>query len=216
MGIRRRKSQCLSTPSRTPAPSAPRRAPAGPSSRALQSGCVAVGVRGGDPEARLLQLLERAGEVDHPGDRAVLDRARGGLGHRAGHLHRAVLGDDHAVGAQRVGRADDGAQVVRVLDAVEHDDQRRVARGLRPRRAVLQLGVLRSSRSSATTPWCTPPSASGASRSRGDPLHPDARVARAASSSRRAPWRRAAPRRCRGARPRRACARSASSTGLTP
>ena len=65
------------------------------------------------------------------------------------------------VDARRVARPQDRADVVRILDAVEHDDQRR-RRRRRPRPDRRPRSRAASS-TSATTPWCTPPRAARSS-----------------------------------------------------
>ena len=60
----------------------------------------------------------------------MLERPGGGLGHHVGDARRAPLGNDDAARAGGMRGADDGPQVVRVLDAIEHHQQV----GERPRR----------------------------------------------------------------------------------
>jgi hypothetical protein len=66
----------------------------------------------------------------------VLDGAGGGAAHARGDADRAVLGQDHARDPDRGGRAQQGAEVLGVLQAVEHEVERRVGRA----RGVEQLG----------------------------------------------------------------------------
>ena len=75
--------------------------------------------------ALLLELVEGAVEVDHPGHGQVLQGAGGHLGHRAGEASAAALGQHQAVGAEGLGAAHDGAQVVGIGDAVEGHQQGR-------------------------------------------------------------------------------------------
>ncbi len=86
-----------------------------------------VGGRGDrdQPQASLLEVGESAGHVGDLGDRQVLGGAGGGLGRHRGDHGSAVARDDQAVGAGQVGRAGHGAEVVRILDAVEGDQERR-------------------------------------------------------------------------------------------
>ena len=72
--------------------------------------------------AELLQLGQRAGEVLHQRDRHMLERAGGRLGQRAVERRAVAARHDEAAGAERRGRAQDGADVVRVGDLVEHDE----------------------------------------------------------------------------------------------
>ncbi len=88
-----------------------------------------LGLRVGapDPEAGLLRLRQPVGEVADAGDVEVLDGAGRGLAGGGGDLGGAPFGDDDAGGAGELGRAADGAEVARVLDLVEGDDQRALA-----------------------------------------------------------------------------------------
>ena len=72
--------------------------------------------------AELLELGERAGKVLHQRHGHVLERARGRLGERAVERRAVAAGHDEAGRAERRARAQDGADVVRVGDLVEHDD----------------------------------------------------------------------------------------------
>ncbi len=75
------------------------------------------------PEAGFADLLERAREVDHPRPRHALQRARRRFGERAAFGRRmAVLGDDPD-GSERRRRAQDRADIVRVGDLVENQEQ---------------------------------------------------------------------------------------------
>ena len=75
-------------------------------------------------------------------------RAGGGLGHHVRHAGRAPLRNDDRARAGRVRGADDRAQVVRILHAVEHHDQFRAAPrfevGVLPRRAHRDDALVRS------------------------------------------------------------------------
>ena len=55
-----------------------------------------------------------------------VERAGGGLGEHAGLGRRVAAGGDHRVGGEGDGGAQDGADIVRVGDLVEHDDEARV------------------------------------------------------------------------------------------
>ena len=118
-----------------------------------REGGVAVGRERDGPDALLLERLERLRDVRDPGDRAALHRARRGLRDRGGHADGAVLGDDDAVRAERVGGADDRAEVVRVLDPVEHDERAAAGRSRAPRRGASPRSAYRKSATTATTPW---------------------------------------------------------------
>src|SRR5690606_12637501 len=90
-----------------------------------------VGVAGQavDPDAQLLQLAQGAGQVGGAHDRHDVGGAGRGLAHGGIDLHRLVPGDDHGGGAGGGGAAQAGAEVVRVLDAVEHQHQGLAAGG---------------------------------------------------------------------------------------
>lgn len=97
---------------------------------------VAALVQAVDPEAALLQRFQRAAEVPHAGHGEILESAGRGFGHGFGQPRRAALGHDHGGGSGGVGGAHDGAQVVRVLDAVQDNDEPRALQD------VLQFAVL--------------------------------------------------------------------------
>ena len=113
--------------------------------------------------AELLQLGERAGQVLHQRHGHVLERARGRLGQRAVERRAVAARHDEAGGAEHGGRAQDGADVVRVGDLVEHD-QRPAARRAPARSASVGSG---SGSVSSSAPWCTVSGPSRRSRSSG-------------------------------------------------
>src|SRR5438067_8772724 len=100
---------------------------------------VAVRSERDGPDTLLLQLLERSGEVRHAGHRKVLQRSCRGLGHRGRDAGGAIPGHHHAVRPERMRAADQRAQVLRVGDAVEDEQERRAGMA---REDVLELGVL--------------------------------------------------------------------------
>ena len=76
-----------------------------------------------DPDVALLQLAQGPGQV---GDREERHGLRGAAGHLAddgGEPHGAILGSDHRIHACSIRNAQARAQVVRVLDAVEHQQE---------------------------------------------------------------------------------------------
>ena len=97
----------------------------------LPGGQVAADVEGHAPEPGTLDLRDGAGQPADPDQAQVLAGSAAGLDHRARHRRRAALGNDHAVDAGGVGAAEDGAQVLGVLDSVQRQDQARV-RGQQP------------------------------------------------------------------------------------
>jgi hypothetical protein len=84
-----------------------------------------LGVEADGPDAGLFQLVKRPGDVHDIGDRHVVDGAGRGLGRRSFERRRAAGLPDHAAPAARIHRAKNGADVLRILDFVEHHDQRR-------------------------------------------------------------------------------------------
>ena len=112
----------------SPAPPHPRTRAIGPRRSTEESSRSPSGTAATVQMPDLSKLLDAADQVRDPGDGHVLDRPRRRLGRRRGHPGGPVPRHHHAVGPQRVGRPDDGAEVVRVLHAVEQDEQRRAAR----------------------------------------------------------------------------------------
>ena len=78
-------------------------------------------------EAGLVQLAQRVGEVAHLDQVDMLQRAGGGFRQHARFLRAVARGGDQRAGAEGDGRAHDRADIVRVGDLVEHDDQSCVA-----------------------------------------------------------------------------------------
>jgi hypothetical protein len=113
---------------------------------------LALGIGADDPDFPFLHFAQGAREI---GDRDVGDR----LGSAAGDLHGrlrqadgAILGRDDRVRADGVGDAQAGAEVVRILNAVEDEQERPVRRACRERR--------RASRGAASRrPWRSLPGA---------------------------------------------------------
>ena len=129
VGRRTATSQRSRTRRRSPLPSAPstraRSFAAGTSSGVA----VAVGVEGDPPVAERGELLERSGQVDHLDHGDEVEGARGRLGHDAAELGAAPLGQDYGAHLESRGRAQDSAEIVRIVDLVEH--QHHIAAGLR-------------------------------------------------------------------------------------
>src|ERR1039458_4615260 len=76
-----------------------------------------------DPDVLRLQLTDAAGDVDPASHGKVLAGASRCLDHGTGDAGGAALGNDHAIDAGAVGGADERAKVVRVLDAIEHQQK---------------------------------------------------------------------------------------------
>jgi hypothetical protein len=80
-------------------------------------------VEADDPEVLLFEVFEGADEVDDTGDAEMLGGTGAGLdGHRA-ERSGAALGEDDAIDAGTVGYAKEGAQVLRVLNAIESQNK---------------------------------------------------------------------------------------------
>ena len=86
------------------------------------------------PEARRRHVVERAGEIDHPRPGHRLQRPARRLGQRARFARRVPVLRDDAERVERGGRAQDGADIVRVRDLIEHQQRPAV------RRLVEQVG----------------------------------------------------------------------------
>ncbi|MNE65844.1 hypothetical protein D3C80_1613610 [compost metagenome] len=78
-----------------------------------------------NPQATLLEFFQCARKVSHGHQRDHFGSAAGHFPHRRGQGCRLVLGHDHRQRTRRIGGAQAGAEVVRVSDTVEHQDQRR-------------------------------------------------------------------------------------------
>ncbi len=133
-----------------------------------------VGVGAPDPVAGLLRLGQPIGQIADAGDLEVLDGARRGLADDGGDFGRAAFGDDDAGGAGELGRAADGAEVARVLDLVEGDQQRVFLRaGPRCRRR-RDRGRLRRRRPGGRGSRRAAPAPRARSRARARPAAPPA------------------------------------------
>ena len=84
-----------------------------------------------DPEAVLLETLDLAGAVRDPFDVQPVDRARGGARGRRGQGRRATVADQHPADARALADPEQGAQVPRVLNVLDQDDELGVDRGRR-------------------------------------------------------------------------------------
>ena len=80
-------------------------------------------VEADDPDVLLLHRLEGAGDVDDLRDADVLAGTGGGFGDDGGERGGAAFGKEDAVDACAVGRAEESAEVVRVFDAVEGEEE---------------------------------------------------------------------------------------------
>ena len=76
-----------------------------------------------DPEVVLLEVFEGADEVDDAGDAEVLGGAGAGFDGGGAERGGAALGEDDAVDAGAIGDAEQRAEVLRIFDAVEGEDE---------------------------------------------------------------------------------------------
>ena len=76
-----------------------------------------------DPIAQLLELFEGFIDVGDADDGQVGERSRGSFRDGFGQAGGAAFGNHHGGGSGGVGGADDGAQIMRVLNAIQQDDQ---------------------------------------------------------------------------------------------
>ena len=86
---------------------------------------LAVGVQADHHEAGLLARLDRPGQVGDLGDRHPGGRAGAGPPGGRGHAGGPTLGQEDALRAERGRRPDHRAEVARVGDPVQRDQQRR-------------------------------------------------------------------------------------------
>jgi hypothetical protein len=84
----------------------------------------ALHVGADNPLARIPQQAQRAGQIGDGRQRHGFGRAGGHLAHGRIHAGRAVLRYHHRQGTAGVGGTQAGAEVVRVLHAIEHQHQR--------------------------------------------------------------------------------------------
>lgn len=75
------------------------------------------------PDAESLQLVKSASDIDDLRDLHVRHRARGSLCGGPAQRRGAPRLKDYSIDASRVGRPQDGAEVMGIFDAIQHDDQ---------------------------------------------------------------------------------------------
>ena len=176
IGIDTIRSHRSRTRRRSPVPSAPSTIAVGSVQVAARRSARAPSPSRPDrPDARRLQFVDRARDVHHGRDAHVRERAGRGLARP----RRRATPRGASAGRRRARRRHRGPQnradVVRILDPVEHDEQRRLlARG---RDQILDRVAPRRPSTSATTSWCTPPrarrcSTAASTRSTGTPISP--------------------------------------------
>ena len=81
-------------------------------------------IRPKNPEASFLELVQSLAEIGHTGNGNVLDSPRRGLGYNWCHTDCSVLGNDHSRDIGSVSRPQDGAQIMRVCQAIQNQQQR--------------------------------------------------------------------------------------------
>ena len=106
------------------------------------SNSVALGgvVEADDPDPGVAQPAERGRQPADERHRHVLDRAGRRLGHRRRDVHRPVPRQQHPVDTGAVAVAHDRAEVARVGDAVDGDEERRRARAAADQLGEVGLG----------------------------------------------------------------------------
>jgi hypothetical protein len=85
-------------------------------------------VEADDPDPSGLDRVERRSHVPDSRDANVLQAARGGAADRLGQPGAPPLGEEHAVHSRGLGGPQDRAEVPRVFDSVEDDQERRLSR----------------------------------------------------------------------------------------
>ena len=106
-----------------PPPSAPSTSASGRFKSAAYRVCGGLAVGSDHPNTPFLEQIDRAGEVGHARHRNEFGGARRHLAHHPVHRGRAVLGDEHRMRARGIGRAQTGAQIVRIGDPIEDQQQ---------------------------------------------------------------------------------------------
>src|SRR5688500_14041680 len=109
---------------RQTAPLAPHDDRDGSAQVGIPGGCGRLLVGGDEPEAAGLELVDRLADGRQPREEQVLARAGARL-HRGGaERGRAALGEDHPVDPRRLRGAKQGAEVRRILEVLEHENER--------------------------------------------------------------------------------------------
>ncbi len=86
-----------------------------------------------DPKVVLLEVFEGADEIDDAGDAEVLGGAGAGFDGGGAQRGGAALGEEDAIDAGAIGNAEQSAQVLRIFDAIESEDE--ACGGARSRRS---------------------------------------------------------------------------------
>ena len=85
-------------------------------------GCAAL-VETDDPEIAVLELFEGADEIDDAGDAEVLGRAGAGFDGGGAEGSGAAFGEEDAVDAGAIGHAKKRAEILRIFNAIEGEDE---------------------------------------------------------------------------------------------
>ncbi len=86
-----------------------------------------------DPKVVLLEFFEGADEIDDAGDAEVLGCAGAGFDGGGAEWSGAALGEDDAIDSGAIGNAEQSAEVLRIFDAIESEDE--ACGGARSRRS---------------------------------------------------------------------------------
>jgi hypothetical protein len=89
-----------------------------------------------DPEAPFFKVFEGSIDIDNSRNGRIFQSAGGGFGDSFRQARGAAFGDYHRTGARGVGGANDCAQIVRIFDAIEYDDEPGVDGGF------VEIGIL--------------------------------------------------------------------------
>ena len=79
------------------------------------------------PDTVLFQLIHCMCHIGHPGNGNMFHSSGRGLGDSGGQADRAPFRNDHSVCAGTICRTDQGAQIMRILNAVKQQQQRGLA-----------------------------------------------------------------------------------------
>jgi hypothetical protein len=85
-------------------------------------GCAAL-VQSDDPEVVALQVFQRTYKINHAGDAKVLGRAGAGFDGNSAERGRPALGQYHAVDSGAIGNPEQSAEILRIFDAIEREDE---------------------------------------------------------------------------------------------
>ena len=127
MGIRMNRSQRRRMAGPRPWPSLPTTIASGPRRSVWRAVSGASASGSDDPQAVRAEVGERAGQVVDRAQQQVFGGARRGLDRGRRQRRLAPGREDHAVDAGRLGAAEQRAEVLRILERVEDEHERRLA-----------------------------------------------------------------------------------------